>query len=100
MRPKLIILSALITAFAFAALWFCLARFVLNAPLILRDNWFYIEAFALVVIINAVGITVYRRTSKRRKIQALLASMITLLLFFVFLLVLDFIANLIAQNAA
>lgn len=89
MRWKLIILASLVVSTVTAGAWFALANFVFRTPLFLRDNWFYLQAFALVVVINAVSIFVYRRTARNRKTQAFLASILTLVLLIAFLFVLQ-----------
>jgi uncharacterized BrkB/YihY/UPF0761 family membrane protein len=100
MRWKLVILASLITALAASGAWFLLARLVFNLPLFLTGNWFYFEAAVLILIINTVSISIYRRTSRRRKTQAFIASMLTLALIFAFLFAFEYLFRLIAQNSA
>jgi hypothetical protein len=80
MRWKLVILATLAVSVVTASAWYLLATFGLRTPLFLENNWFYLQAFILIVIINTISISIYRRTSKRRKIQAFTASMLTLFL--------------------
>ena len=90
MRPKLILLASLVVAISAALGWFLLARYVLDVPVFLKNNWFYAQAAGLILLINLPSVFVYRRTSRRRELQAFITSALTLVLIFAFLFALNF----------
>ena len=100
MRWKLIILSSLIISFVSASAWLALAKLVIHAAIFPTGIGFYLQAFILVLITTVLGVYIYRHTSQRRKLQAILTSLLTLVLIFAFLFVFSIVIDLIAQNSA
>src|SRR5438876_5552484 len=82
MRWKLLVLVSFVTALVASALWsaFTIVFFESAGPL--ATHAWLLLASTLLPLIFAVsaGLFIYRHTAKRRKLQALLTAMFTLLL--------------------
>jgi cytochrome bd-type quinol oxidase subunit 2 len=82
MRWKLLVIASLAAAFIGCGLWSALVIGVFgNARTLARSDWLLLATMALPLAIAVYsGVFVYRHTARRRKTQAILTVIITLLL--------------------
>lgn len=82
MRWKLLVLVSLVAALLALGLWsaFTIAVFG-SARVLAQNNWLLLCSLAIPLAVAAyTGLFVYRHTAKRRKLQALIAIVLVLIL--------------------
>jgi len=82
MRWKLLVLVSFVAAFLALALWSAVTIAVFGSARVLaRNDWLLLCSLLIPLGVTAyAAVFVYRHTSKRRKLQALIATVLVLLL--------------------
>ena len=82
MRWKLLVLTSFVAALVALSLWFAVTIAVFGSARVLAQNdWLLLCSLAIPLGVTAyAGVFVYRHTSKRRKLQALIAIVLVLTL--------------------
>lgn len=82
MRWKLLVLVSFVAGFLALALWSALTIAVFGSARVLAQNdWLLLCSLLIPLGVTAyAGVFVYRHTSKRRKLQALIATVLVVLL--------------------
>ena len=82
MRWKLLVLVSFVAAILALGLWSAITIAVFGSARVLAQNdWFLLCSIVIPLVVTAsASVFVYRHTSRRRKLQALIAAVLTLLL--------------------